>query len=174
MVCITGNMDKVEETCDHNLTPKFNEFSSDHLGGWTDDIEFPFPITEIVDVPAQEDKPPKALESLPPISKVSDRFQNVLEEKTAEACQNESSFFQNVENVHSVKDRVIFGSFLENIKDGIKIKEVNKVWHKPFCGSVDLWKIFKDVRHYQSHKKQERVKRATNQVFLQKDKYLVS
>ena len=79
-----------------------------------------------------------------------------------------------MENVHSVKDRVIFVSFPENIKDRISNKEVNKVWHKPFCGSVDLWKIFKDVRHYQSHKKQERVKRATNQVFLQKDKYLVS
>ena len=34
------HMDKVEGVCDHNLTPKFNEFSSDDLGGWTDDIEF--------------------------------------------------------------------------------------------------------------------------------------
>ena len=105
---------------------------------------------------------------------MSDHFQNVLEEKTVEACQNESVFFQNVDSVYSGKDHVIFVSFPENIKDRISNKEVNKVWHKPFCGSVDLWKIFKDVRHYQSHKKQERVKRATNQVFLQKDKYLVS
>ena len=172
MVCMTRNMDKVEETCDHNLTPKFNEFSSDDLGGWTDDIEFPFPITEIVDVPAQEDKPPKALESLPPVSKVLVQFQFVLASKSVKVGQNESVVFQDTNNVHSVKDQ--FVSFLEFVKDRISNKEVNRVRHKPLCGSVDFWKIFKDVRHYQSHKKQERVKRATNQVFLQKDKYLVS
>ncbi len=37
MICINRNMDKVEEVCDHNLTPKFYEFSdnnsSDDLGG---------------------------------------------------------------------------------------------------------------------------------------------
>ena len=172
MVCMNKHMDKVEEVCDHNLTPKFNEFSSDDLGGWTDDIEFPFPITEIVDVPAQKDKPPKALESLPPVSKVLVRFQSVSASKSVKACQNESVVFQDVNNVHSVKDQ--FVSFPEFVKDRISNKEVDRVWHKPFCGSVDFWKIFKDVRHYQSHKKQERVKRATNQIFLQKDKYLVS
>ena len=134
------------------------------LGGWISNVK----------VPAQKDKPPKALVSSPQVSKVSDHFQNVLEEKTVEKCQNESVFFQNVDSVHSVKDHFIFVSFLENISDGIKIKEVNKIWHEQFFDSVDFWQIFKDVRHYQSHKKQERVKRATNQVFLQKDKYLVS
>jgi len=172
MVCMNRHMDKVEEVRDHNLTPKFNEFSSDDLGGWTDDIEFPFPITEIVDRPAQEDKPPKALESLPPVSKVLVQFQFVLASKSVKVGQNESVVFQDTNNVHSVKDQ--FVSFLEFVKDRISNKEVNRVRHKPLCGSVDFWKIFKDVRHYQSHKKQERVKRATNQVFLQKDKYLVS
>jgi len=174
MVCMNKHMDKVEEVCDHNLTPKFNEFSSDDLGGWTDDIEFPFPITKIVDVPAQEDEPPKALESLPPVSKVLVQFQFVSASKSVKVGQSESVVFQDVNNVHSVKDHVIFISFPENIKDGIKIREVNKVWHEQSLDSVDFWKIFKDVRHYQNHKKQERVKRATNQVFLQKDKYLVS
>ena len=112
--------------------------------------------------------------SSPQVSKVSDHFQNVLEEKTVEACQNESVIFQNVESVHSVKDHVIFVSLRENIKDGIRIKEVNKIWHEQLFDSVDFWQIFKYVRHYQSHTKQERVKRATNKVFLQKDKYLVS
>ena len=79
-----------------------------------------------------------------------------------------------MDSVLSVKDHVIFVSFRENIKDGIRIKEVNNIWHEQFFDSVDFWKIFKDVKHYQSHKKQERVKRATNQFFLQKDKYLVS
>ena len=146
MVCMNKHMDTVEEVCDHNLTPKFNEFSSDDLGGWTDDIEFPFPITEIVDVPAQNDKPPKALESLPPVSKVLVQFQFVSASKSVKVGQNESVVFQDVNNVHSVKDQ--FVSFPEFVKDRISNKEVDRVWHKPFCGSVDFWKIFKDVRHY--------------------------
>ena len=177
MVCMTRTMDKVEETCDHELTPKQSVFSSNNLsmdlGGWINNVKVSVPVAESVKVLAQKDKPLKALVSSPQVSKVSDHFQNVLEEKTVGACQNESVFFQNVDSVYSGKDHVIF-SFPENIKDRIKIKEVNKIWHEQFFDSVDFWQIFKDVRHYQSHKKQERVKRATNQVFLQKDKYLLS
>ena len=70
---------------------------------------------------------------------MSDHFQNVLKKNIAEACQNELVFFQNVDNVYSRKDHVIFVSFPENIKDGIKIKEVNKIWHEQFLYSVDFW-----------------------------------
>ena len=113
------------------------------LGGWINNVKVSVPIPENVKVPAQKDKPPKALVSSPQVSKVSDHFQNVLEEKTVEACQNESVFFQNVGSVHSVKDYVIFVSFPENIKDGIKIKEVNKIWHEQFFDSVEFGKFSK-------------------------------
>ena len=47
--------------------------------------------------------------------------------------------------VYSVKVHVIFVSFPENIKDGIIIKEVNKIWHEQFFDNVNFWQIFKDV-----------------------------
>ena len=142
MVCMTRNMDKVEETCDHELTPKQSVFSSNNLsmdlGGWISNVKVSVPVAESVKVPAQKDKPSKDLVTSPQVIKVSNHFQNVLKEKTVEACQNESVFFQNVDSVYSGKDHVIFVSFLENIKDGIKIKEVNKIWYEQFFDSVDL------------------------------------
>ena len=117
MVCMTRNMDKVEETCDHELTPKQSVFSSNNLSidleGWINNVKVSVPVAENVKVPAQKDKPSKALVSSPQVSKVSDHFQNVLEEKTVKACQNELVLFQNVDSVHSVKDHVIFVSFLK-------------------------------------------------------------
>ena len=90
MVCMTRNMDKVEKTCDHELTPKQSVFSSNNLsmdlGGWISDVKVSTPIPESVKVSAQKDMPPKALVSSPQVNKVSDHFQNVLEEKAVEAC----------------------------------------------------------------------------------------
>ena len=77
------------------------------LGGWISNVKVSVPVAESVKVPSQKDKPPKALVSSPQVSKVSDHFQNFLEDKIVEACQNELVFFQNVDNVHSVKDHVI-------------------------------------------------------------------
>ena len=75
MVCMTRNMDKVEETCDHELTPKQSLFSSNNLsmdlGGWISNVK----------VPAQKDKPPKASVSSPQVSKVSDHFSECFRRK---------------------------------------------------------------------------------------------
>ena len=102
-------MDKVKETCDHELTPKQSVFSSNNLsvdlGGWISNVKVSVPVAGSVKLPAQKDKPPKALVCSPQVSKVSDHFHNVLEEKAVEACQSESVFFQNVDSVHSVNQR---------------------------------------------------------------------
>ena len=79
------------------LTPKQSVFSSNNLSidleDWINNVKVSVPVAESVKLPAQNDKPPKALVSSPQVSKVSDHFQNVLEEKTVEACHNESVFF---------------------------------------------------------------------------------